>query len=104
MITATRPETAKAKEQSYVYEVTGPDNIRLTVAIILKAGETSGSVVISRIPTGAYTMTEERAWSWRYSNGNSKTTTVSADNTSKVVFDHTLDRFEWLNGYSHRVF
>lgn len=104
MITAAGPESAKAKEQSFVYTAAGPDNIRLTVAIVLRAGETSGFVVISRIPTGAYTVTDKRAWSRRYSNGNSKTTTVSADNTSKVVFDHKLNRFEWLNGYSNRIF
>lgn len=103
-ITATRPDAAKAKEQSYVYEVAGPENIRLTVAIVLKAGETTNSAVISHIPIGSYTVTEGHAWSWRYSDGKNKTASVTADNTSEAVFDHTLDLAAWLNGYSHRVY
>ena len=103
-ITATRPDSANAKEQSYVYLVEGPDGISLNVAIVLKAGETSGSAVIAKIPTGTYTVTEERRWSWRYSDGSKKSTAVTAGETANVTFDHTLDLFEWLNGYSHRRF
>lgn len=101
-ITATRPDEAKAKEQSYVYDVVGPDSTKLTVGIVLKAGETSGSVTISHLNPGAYTVTEKRTWSWRYSDGKNQSATVVADDTAQVTFDHTLDLFEWLNGYSHR--
>ncbi|WP_310755249.1 Cna B-type domain-containing protein [Ruminococcus sp.] len=101
-ITAARPASAKAKEQSYVYAVSGPDNIGLTVAIVLKAGETNGSVTVARLPAGDYTVTEERAWSWRYSDGASQTATVTVGATADADFDHTLDLLEWLNGCSHR--
>lgn len=102
-ITATRPASAKDKEQSFVYNVSGPGNTNLTAAIVLKAGETSGSVTIAQLPAGAYTVTEERAWSWRYSDGGSESATVGTS-LAEVTFDHTLDRTEWLNGYSHRIF
>ena len=102
MIIASRPSSANKKEQSYIYEVTGPENTKLTVAIVLKAGMTSDAVVISHIPLGSYQVKEQHPWSWRYSDGGTKSAEVVADALAKVTFDHTLDRFEWLNGYSHR--
>lgn len=102
-ITAHRPAAGKAKEQSFIYNVSGPENTSLTVAIVLNAGETSGSVTIAKLPAGSYTVAEEKKWSWRYSNGDSKNATVSTG-TAEVSFDHTEDRLEWLNGYSHRYF
>ena len=99
-ITATR--TDSSAEQSYVYTVSGPDDIELTVAIILEAGETSGSVTIAQLPAGDYTVTEENSWSWRYSDGGAKTATVAAEETSTVTFAHTRTNNNWLNGYSHR--
>ena len=104
MITAIRPASANEKEQSYVYEVAGPDQIELTIAIVLKAGDTSGSVVISCIPSGEYTVTELRTWSWRYSDSGTRCVTVEPDSVALASFDHTLDSLAWLNSYSHRYF
>ena len=100
-ITATRPDPAKAKEQSFVYSVNGPGNTALTAAIVLAAGETSGSVTIVRLPAGEYTVAEESDWSWRYSKAGSKSAAVG-DRPAEVSFDHTLDKPEWLSGCSHR--
>ena len=100
-ITATRPASAKDKEQSFVYTVTG-DSVDLTVAIVLGEGETSGSVTVAQLPTGDYEVTEESEWSWRYSPGGSETAAVTADETAEAAFDHTLISNIWLNGYSHR--
>ena len=100
-ITATRPDPAKAKEQSFVYHVSGPGNTALKVAIVLAAGETSGSVTIAQLPAGEYTVTEDSFWSWRYSSAGSKSTAVG-DTTVDISFDHTLEKTEWLSGCSHR--
>ena len=100
-ITATRPDPAKAKEQSFVYSVSGPGNTALTVAIVLAAGETPGSVTIARLPSGEYTVAEESFWSWRYSGAGSKSTAVG-DTQTEVFYDHTLEKNEWLSGCSHR--
>lgn len=100
-ITATRPDSAKDKEQSFVYNVTGPNNTGLSVAIVLEKGKTSGSVTIAKLPKGQYSVTEERAWSWRYSDAGNRSATVDAG-TAQVAFDHSLDRSDWLSGCSHR--
>ena len=100
-ITASRPESADLKEQSFVYLVSGYDGLTLAVTVVLTAGETSGSVTIAQLAAGDYTVTEVRDWSWRYSDGASRTVTVGTD-LAEAVFDHTMIRFEWLDGYSHR--
>lgn len=100
-LTVTATRTDSSAEQSYVYAVTG-DDTELTVAIVLQEGETSGSVTIAQLPTGDYTVTEESAWSWRYSDGGSETATVAADETATVTFAHTKTNNDWLNGYAHR--
>ena len=106
-ITATRGSAEKDKEQSFIYQVQGPDGgsdtVGITAVIVLKAGETSGSVTIAQLPVGEYAVTEERRWSWRYSDGGSKTVTV-AKGTAEVTFDHEQSRTEWMGGYSHRTF
>lgn len=102
-ITAERSSDDADKEQSFVYSVSGPDSTELTAAIVLAAGDTSGSVTIAQLPAGDYTVTEERAWSWRYSDGGSESTTVGSD-IAEVTFNHTLANNNWLNGYSHRIF
>ena len=100
-IAATRPDSAKDKEQSFVYNITGPNNTKLSVAIVLEKGRTSGSVTIAKLPKGQYSVTEERAWSWRYSDAGNRSATVDAG-TAQVAFDHSLDRSDWLSGCSHR--
>ena len=102
-ITATRPDPAKAKEQSFVYSVSGPGNTALTVAIVLAAGETSGSVTIAKLPPGEYTVTEKHSWSWRYNEGGEQSATVETG-TDEVTFEYTKENNNWLNGYSHRYF
>ena len=102
-ITATRGASDKEKEQSYIYEVTGPDNIALNVAVVLEKGATSGSVTIAKLPPGEYTVTEKHSWSWRYNEGGEQSATVETG-TDEVTFEYTKENNNWLNGYSHRYF
>ena len=100
VITATRGSSGAQREQAFVYSVSG-SGIEITAAVVLAAGETSGSVTIAHLPYGDYTVTEEDAWSWRYGAGGSSAATVGA-NTAEAAFDHGAPSPNWLGGYSHR--
>ena len=86
-----------------MYCPVGPGGASLSVAIVLGAGQTSGSVTIAQLTYGTYTVTEERAWSWRCSDAGSENVAVG-ESLAQVTFDHDLIKFDWLSGCSHRVF
>lgn len=75
----------------------GTANIDLTVSI---TGE--GSVTISNLPIGTYTVTELTDWSWRYTADNSMpvsaSVTISEGPDSTVTFTNSANSKAWLGG------
>lgn len=61
-----------------------------------------GSVTISELPVGTYTVAEDTNWSWRYNPSYSKTgATLSSTNTSDTITcTNNLTTKQWLNGFS----
>ena len=92
------PET----DQGFIYTIKGTgtnsSSVNLSVSVIGK-----GSVTITNLPIDSYTVTWEKAWSWRY-NVQEQTalntigitlTTTAADNV--VTFTYSAPNDKWLS-------
>lgn len=66
--------------QGYIFDVTGPNDLHFTVSV-----EGNGSVTISGLPFGDYTITEQQNWSWRYDADGVKTATINKDTLNPTV-------------------
>ncbi len=65
----------------------------------------SASVVITNLPLGRYTVTQENDWSWRYEDtGPAKSIVVDSGNLfHTVVFQEEIAKDSWLSGFSQSV-
>ena len=110
--TATDPTTSGSKpaEDTFLFSVTGKpgtrtQDIQLTVAI-----PGAGSVVVTELPVGDYTVTE-LGWSWRYEGvdegGQSSTIreiSVTAEENghkNEVIFQNRDRQTTWLGGETY---
>ncbi len=98
-ITKTGANTTLDPNQTFIFYITGPNNFSKTVVI-----EGNGSVSISGLPVGAYTIREDTGWSWRYTCDNPEQTvnpdTVSAGK-AQVTFVNVREDDQWLDGNSY---
>ena len=98
-ITKTGADTTLDPNQTFIFYITGPNNFSKTVVI-----EGNGSVSISGLPVGAYTIREDTGWSWRYACDNPEQTvnpdTVSAGK-AQVTFVNVREDDQWLDGNSY---
>ncbi len=63
----------------------------------------TGSIMISELPVGTYTVVEDEGWSWRYESSMSLSGSVVLGSTNPdagVVCTNTRDNDQWLNDYS----
>lgn len=96
-ITKTGAQTSLDENQSFIFDVVGPNGFKITVTI-----NGNGSVTIKDVPFGEYTVTENTDWSWRYTpTDNSKTITLVADGENVVAFNNNRSWIYWLSGDSH---
>lgn len=91
------------ENQSFVFNVAstsltyGGTPVSLRVVITIPAGATSGSVTLTDMPLGAYTIAEEENWSWRYNDG-SATITLGDQAAHAVTISNTRTNPYWLSG------
>ena len=88
-------------EQSFIFTVTGSDGFSMSVVMSPEDfTERSCSVTITNLPVGAYTVTEDIGWSWKYTctSGASVPTDITGDGTATVSFTNTRDNEHWLGG------
>ena len=80
--------------QSFLFKVTG-NGLDLEVVI-----NGNGRVTISDLPAGTYTVTEDTAWSWRYTpdGDTSRSATVTGGGKAEVTFKNKLEEDKWLDG------
>ena len=90
------------ENQSFIFDVTGPNDYSKRVVI-----KGNGSVTITGLKVGTYTVTEVKSWSWRYSP-ESPSVTHEINPTQPYTFDFTNNREQgkWLGGdaYSKNIF
>lgn len=93
------------ENQTFLFHVKGVESdentrdIDLTVTI-----HGNGSVKITELPVGAYTVTELTNWSWRYTPDKGKQTVTLDPNGSNVVcFANSREKTQWLDGDNYNV-
>lgn len=90
------------ENQSFIFDVTGPNGYSKRVAI-----KGNDSVTISGLKIGAYTVTEVTGWSWRYKpNGNGQTIALQPTEKNEVTFVNGRTGLKWLGGdaYNQNIF
>lgn len=78
-LTITKAGTVGATE-GFIFDVSGPQSFRVSV-------QGNGSVTITGLPLGTYSVTEDTNWSWRYKNGVS----ISASSVTLTDSDYTAE-------------
>ncbi len=93
-LTITKAGTVGATE-GFIFDVSGPQSFRVSV-------QGNGSVTITGLPLGTYSVTEDTDWSWRYKNGvsisASSVTLTDSDYTAEVTVTNTRTNEYLLDG------
>lgn len=90
-------------KQSFIFTVTGPEGFSKKIVI-----QGNGTVVLKGLKIGEYTVTEDTAWSWRYTPRGGAVQKIELQpgitNTVNYMNDRTNDK--WLDGnaYCKNVF
>ncbi len=89
--------------QSFVFTVTGPEGFSKKIVI-----QGNGTVVLKGLKIGEYTVTEDTAWSWRYTprDGAVRTIPLQPGKTNSVTYVNNRTNNKWLDGnaYAKNVF
>lgn len=87
------------ENQTFVFNVTGPNGFSMQVVI-----EGNGSTTIKGLPAGEYTVTEDTSWSWRYEPEEASYTVTANDiknGEATVTFENERTNDKWLNGSAY---
>lgn len=84
-----------SNNDSFIFNVVGKGNVPYNAQVVITG---NGSAILTGLPVGNYTVTEDTGWSWRYKSGNSKATTTlsSAKDNDSVTITNKLDDNRWL--------
>ena len=86
------------ENQSFLFDVTGPDEYKQRVVI-----NGNGAVTIKGLKIGTYTVTEVTSWSWRYTTrSSSQNITLQPAETNAVTFENTRNKEKWLGGDAYK--
>ncbi len=95
-------------KQSFIFTVTGPEGFSKKIVI-----QGNGTVVLKGLKIGEYTVTEDTAWSWRYTLKDGVATQKitlqpgqTNEVTNRVTFVNNRSNNKWLDGnaYCKNVF
>lgn len=81
------------ENQTFLFDVTSPNGYSTRVAIV-----GGGSVTISGLKVGTYTVTEVGSWSWRYLGPYGTVITLDPTTENKVTIRNTRQTSKWLSG------
>ena len=98
--TLTVRKAGGLESDKYVFNIKKDGKYYMTVTAL--GGK---SVTITQLPKGAYTVTEETGWSWRWTPAFDKDeVNIDKDNPNdSVTCTNTQGKNQWLNGYDHEV-
>ena len=83
--------------QSFLFTVTGPGGYSARVCIT-----GNGSVTLTGLPAGTYTVREETGWSWRYTPSQEEQTVVIKNGeTGEAIFQNSRTNEKWLTDDAH---
>ena len=82
--------------EGFIFNVSGPQNFRVSV-------QGNGSVTITGLPLGTYTVTEDEGWSWRYTaTGSAKAELTKAKPDGAVTIQNEKDNPYLLDGNDYK--
>lgn len=84
--------------QSFIFTVTGPEGFSKKIVI-----QGNGTVVLTGLKIGDYTVTEDTAWSWRYTprDGAVRTIPLQPGKTNSVTYVNDRTNNKWLDGNAY---
>ena len=85
--------------QSFIFTVTGPEGFSKKIVI-----QGNGTVVLTGLKIGTYTVTEDTSWSWRYTPKNGavvQTITLQPGKTNSVTYVNDRTNNKWLDGNAY---
>lgn len=87
-------------DQSFIFEITGPDNYKQTLVI-----KGNGTATVKDLQVGDYTVTELSSWSWRY-KAEAKIVSLQPGVTNAITIDNSRIISRWLSSdaYSENIF
>lgn len=83
-------------EQSFIFKVTGH---QFEMQVVLEPedfNQGTASVTIQNLPGGEYSVTEDAAWSWKYSCDNASQSVTIAGNPETVSFTNARNASNWF--------
>ncbi len=89
-------------DQVFVFHVAGTDANTAVVALdVMVVG--NGSVTVQSLPAGGYQVTEDAAWSWRYTSTGPYAVSVTGGADTPLTAANTRSNPYWLNDCDHAV-
>ena len=86
------------KNEGFIFNVTGPNNLTFRVSV-----KDNGSVKITGLPLGTYTVTEDEGWSWRYTaTGSAQAELTKAKPDGAVTIQNAKDNPYLLDGNDYK--
>ena len=91
---------ANAAGETFLFQITGPNGFSMTLP--LQAGQ---SRTIYDLPLGDYTVTENTAWSWRYTSAYRSQSIELGSNPDEnvVTFANSRTVWQWLSGDDGKI-
>ena len=82
------------KNEGFIFNVKGPNDLNFRVSV-----KDNGTVKITGLPLGTYTVTEEEGWSWRYTaTGSAKAVLTETAPDGAVTIQNVKDNPYLLDG------
>lgn len=86
------------KNEGFIFDVTGPNNLTFRVSV-----KDNGTVKITGLPLGTYTVEEDTNWSWRYKAQNQGSAELTKDKPEgTVTIKNAKDNYYLLDGNAYK--
>lgn len=84
-----------SNNDSFIFNVVGKGNVPYNAQVVITG---NGSAILTGLPIGDYTVTEDTNWSWRYTcDSSSASTTLSASkDNDRLTITNKLTENNWL--------
>lgn len=91
-----------SENDSFIFNVTGTGNVAYSTQVVITG---TGSVTLTGLPVGEYTVAEDTGWSWRYSSDNSSAsvTLSSSNDDDSVTIANKLTDNRWLGDETYVI-
>lgn len=91
-----------SNNDSFIFNVVGKGNVPYNAQVVITG---NGSAILTGLPVGNYTVTEDTGWSWRYTcDGSTKLTVLSSANANdSVTITNKLDDNKYLGDETYVI-